>query len=77
MEWKYTVIEVKKKQSEIILLNTHNPAPVKSVWNILYTVPFDPMDAGETMTAFDGCLTWIENNKVEGSEYVITEMFFV
>lgn len=77
MEWKYVVIEHKKKQSEIILLNSYNPEPVKPVWNILFTAPFDPNNPDETMYAFDGCMTWIELNKVEGSEYLITEMFFV
>lgn len=75
MNWKYCVIEYQQKKSEIILLG-NTPAPSKSCFNILYEAPFDPI-LEDNATAFDACLMWIENNKVEGSKYAITEMFFV
>lgn len=76
MQYKFCVIEIEQKKSEIILINTAT-AQSKSCWNILYSIPFEPSDEEESMLAFNGCLAWVEQNKVEGSKYVIMEMFFV
>lgn len=79
MEWKYCVIEHQRKQSDIILMGNigNTKAPTKQVWNIVYSVPFDPDDLVIVDLAFRACLAWVENNKVDGSEYLINEMFFI
>lgn len=74
MEWRYSVIEYQQKKSEIILIGQYN-APVKSVWNILFSAPYDPMGNDEII-AFEACQMWLEQNRVEGSNYIITELFF-
>ena len=74
-EWRYSVIEYQQKKSEIILIGQAS-SPVKSVWNIVYTAPFDPIKNDE-LQAFEACEVWLEQNKVDGSNYIITEMFFV
>lgn len=73
--WRYSVIEYEKKMSEIILIGQNN-LKAKPVWNILYSAPFDPIKNDE-YEAFHACEIWLEQNKIEGSNYVITEMFFV
>lgn len=75
LEWRYSVIEYQQKKSEIILIG-QNVADVKSVWNIVFSAPYDPMQNDEII-AFEACQAWLEQNQVEGSNYVITEMFFV
>lgn len=77
MEWKYCVIEIEKMASGIILIGQTKPANAKPVWNIVCQIPYDPIDDTETDDAFNACLIWLEQNKIEGSKYVITEMFFV
>lgn len=74
MEWRYSVIEYQQKKSEIILIGQTN-APVKPVWNIVYSAPYDPMENNE-FEAFNACQIWLEQNRVEGSNYIITELFF-
>lgn len=73
---KFVVIEYLKRQSNIILLGESSAATPKPCWNFLYSVEFNPMDEIECSLAFNGCEAWIENNKVDGSSYVIQEMFF-
>lgn len=75
MDYKFCVIEHEQKKSEIILLSP-SIAEVKKCWNILYSVPFDPADEEQNVMAFNACMAWLEQNKVQGSKYVITEMFF-
>jgi hypothetical protein len=58
-----------------------NDLVIQKCYNILYKVPIqgnnhpEPWDA-ETLS-FDGCLAWIENNKVEGSKYAVVKMYLV
>lgn len=48
----------------------------KEDWRILYSTP-EEGDLSDEIYGFDACQAWIENNKVEGSKYVILKMFFV
>lgn len=73
--WKFQVIEYQKRQSDIIIIG-ETKAPVKPCWNLLYSCPFDPMDEVEVSMAFQACEAWLEQNKVDGSDYVISELFF-
>jgi hypothetical protein len=73
-EWITKNVSVFSPPTEVISMN-------RSCWNILYKAPIqsnnhpEPWD-GETLS-FDGCLAWIENNKVEGSKYAVVKMYLV
>jgi len=76
MEWKYCVIEIEQRVSNLIIAFSEKNYKDRSVWNIIFTVPYNPI-ANDEVIAFDACMAWLEQNKVESSKYVITEMFFV
>lgn len=73
--WKWVVVEWMRRQSEIILLGGSKPEP-KTCWNFVFLCPFDPADEQEQLMAFQGCQIWLEKNRVDGSKYLITEMYF-
>jgi len=70
--FNFTVIEVKQQQN---IVGLDGLEIFKPCWNIVFKALYSKEEDADT--AFTGCLIWLENHKVQGSEYVITEMFFV
>jgi len=70
--WNWTIIEIKQQQN---IVGPDGLAIFKPCWNILFKAPYEKEENAQD--AFHGCLVWVETNRVKGSEYVITEMFFV
>lgn len=75
--YKWVVIEIERKRSQLIILSSTGPLPIvtEKCWEIRYSVPF-PEEPGGEVLAFNACIAWIENNKVDGSKYVVQDMYF-
>jgi hypothetical protein len=77
------VVEIEYTEPEMTMTDVFSPEKeitgkiVRHSWNILYTVPDIRSDLNEESLSFKGCLSWIENNKVEGSKYAIIKMYLV
>jgi len=83
------VVEIERKPLGVMIFASPgteviiHPSPC---WNILFKIPcsipmiyddaIDP-NFNERSIAFTGCLSWIENNKVEGSKYAIVKMYLI
>lgn len=73
------VFEYQKMASGLVLADAQGNVKAtkrENCWNLLYDVEFDPSSQEETDIAFLACHTWIEQNKVPTSKYVIHNMFF-
>lgn len=75
----WVVFEIEKRSTGIILLTDQakESAITEKCWNRVYEAPFNPLDDEEVALVHGMCEAWVEQNRVPGSKYAITEMFLI